>query len=194
MNRSQRWVTAGILCALAVLCVCMTGYVLEKARPENLQAFENRFLDQTLLGWKVKQGEGNVEINEPELIRLTWPQGTAAVVFETQAMPLEDCRRLLVNATIAGQQNANALSRWNYRVWMTLEMAGKEGSKNSSRIEVALESDKDRGRIYAAETSLTGPNAAEQYILQMVIEPLASTDGTLEAGWLEISRWEVYPQ
>lgn len=186
VTKKQRWISLAILIVLAIGSALMTGYVLEKAKPDNLAAFANRFTNQLELGWNVQQGPGWLETGDERHTRLSWETAKERVVFETAVLPAEVCKKLLVNATIGGPQNAYAAGRWNHRIWMELTALKDGAALSSSRIEVTLESDLDRGRIYAVETAAEG---SSQYQVRLIIEPL---NGVAEAGWLDVSKWEVY--
>lgn len=186
MTRRQRLISLMILSALTMISVMMSDYVLQKAEPEKLEAFRNRFWDQRQLCWMIGKGAGKIDGVDEKYARFSWERIEEEIIYETALIPMEDCRRLRVNATIAGPQNAFATGRWNQLIWMEL-FTQKDGELVSSeKIEICLESNKDRGRVYAIECNASGAN---QYQVRLLVQPV---NGIVEEGWLDVSKWEVY--
>lgn len=185
--RKREWMIS--LCMLCVLAVCAAGlsaYVLCKNQPENVEAFENRFLDLTTLAFSGSK-EMQAEIT-PDQLMLSWPQGAEELTLETAVQPLQKpCSEWQLDLGGGGTQNARRKERWGYQVWLEMVMLKDGQQLAAQRTELPLEAERaDRTRVY---TVLADAEGADGWQLRIIIAPV---DGGVSEGSLILKNWEVH--
>lgn len=185
MKRKEWLVSSAILLVLAVVAVAGTIHVMNMQDSERLEQFSNRFVPLSSL--KLNAREDISLTHEEKRTLIQWEDGTSAFEVRTADIPLEQAKRLLVNATLGGTQNGYARSRWGYRIYMELQTLDHGQVIDSHRVEAPFTTyRKDRGRIFAAEANARN---ADAYRVVFTVEPM---DQALPAGEFFISYWEVY--
>lgn len=188
MRRREWRLTALVLGCLALLSAGMTAWVLVKERPENVAAFETRFLDLSSLAFEAQDGLF-MEV-QPDALTLRWEAGSAQPLRAATAVPLEaGASGATLTVYASGQQNALAGERWGYQVWLEWTcLSQTDGHEiDQGRIELPMESDKERSRACAVSVRAE-PGEACSVRAQLCVLPL---DGALEAGWVTLADWEV---
>lgn len=121
MTRTQRWITLGILLALAAMCAFFTAHVLTWQKQERLQAFQNRFADPAR--FFLAPGEGVEMTLEDGRLQTSWEDTQADELrVETEKAVAAQGREICVSVYAGGKQNAWAHARWNYQVWLELSL------------------------------------------------------------------------
>lgn len=185
--QKREWVIS--LCMLCVLAVCAAGlsaFVLSRNQPENVEAFENRFLDLTTLTIS-GSGELQTEITSDQLL-VNWPEGAQELTLETAVQPLEKpCKAWQLDLSGGGTQNAIRKERWGYQVWLEMVMLRDSQQLASQRMELQLEAARaDRTRVYTVFADAEGANG---WKLRIIIAPV---DGAVSEGSLILKNWEVH--
>lgn len=184
MNKRQRIASALILLVIALGSALMIGYVLEKEKPQNIDAFQNRFASLAELGL---EADGAVLTVDGTKAAAAWEACDGEIIIRTAAVPVAASKKVLVNATVGGLQNASKTERWNYQLWMELTTFRDGQTVGTSAIELPLENGKGRGRVYAVQVD----GAADSYQVCLRVTPL---DGKIVSGGLDLSKWEVYAE
>jgi hypothetical protein len=123
------------------------------------------------------------------VLRIEWPQtgvGGARVAARTFPLPRQTTR-LQADMTIGGLQNASGRERSGYVVWFEAELLSDGRVTDTRRIEIPLESEKNRARIYSLLVSIDD-TAADAYRLCLTVEPL---NGGIGQGYLTCGDPEV---
>lgn len=185
MTRTQRWITLGILLALAAMCAFFTAHVLTWQKQERLQAFQNRFADPA--GFFLAPGEGVEMTLEDGRLQASWEDTQADELrVETEKAVAAQGREICVSVYAGGKQNAWADARWNYQVWLDLSLYRDGQEVAAKRAELPLESDKGRARACAVRASAM--DGFDAYAVRVRITPV---DGMIGAGELTLANWEV---
>ena len=188
MHRREWRLTALVLGCLALLSAGMTAWVLVRERPENVAAFETRFLDLSGLAFETQDGL-LMEV-QPEALTIRWEAGGTEPLRAAATVALEpgdSGATLTVYAS--GQQNALAGERWGYQVWLEWTCLSQADGREitQGRIELPMESDKERSRACTVSVCAAAGEACSVRAA-LCVSPL---DGTLEAGWVTLADWEV---
>ena len=186
MQKREWVISICMLCALALCACALTAFALQRNQPENVAAFENRFLDLTTLG--LTASEGIQFQTDGRQLTAEWQESTQEWTLETAVQPLpETCREWQLTLGGGGTQNARQKERWGYQVWLELVMYDQDQPVASNRIELPLETDMaDRTRIYTVRADA---QAADSWQLRVIITPL---DGAVAEGSLILKNWEVH--
>ncbi len=184
MTSKEKRITVLILALLVLTSLVWINQVFQKAKPENLSAFQNRFQNVESMKWTVK-GAAELSVTA-DLLNINWAEGNGAFSLQTDIMPLEVKSTLQVNASVGGTQNASASDRWGFRAWMEIQTMQGTEILYCERIELVLESHKQRNRIFAIEAPAAG---ADGWRIRIIVEPI---EGVLESGTMKLSECEVY--
>ena len=115
MQKREQRLTALLLGCLALVSAAVTVWVSIKEQPQNVAAFETRFLDVTGMGFVAAAG---LEASA-DALTLRWEAGEEPLSVTSAAMPLEaGKRKATLTVYASGAQNALAQSRWGYQVWL----------------------------------------------------------------------------
>lgn len=190
MPRREWRKTAVALGCIALLSAVMTGWVMMKERPENIAAFEERFSDMAGLGF-VAQTDGLALQADTDALTFSWEAGGEEELRAvSKPIPMEKgAREAQLSVYVSGTRNAQAQRRWGWQLW--LEWTAVSPSDGSvleySRIELPLESDKERARACSVSVRIPAGEAAA-CTAALVITPL---NGVREAGTVTLAHWEV---
>lgn len=185
MTRTQRWITLGILLALAAACAFFTAHVLTWQKPDRLHGFENRFVDPAKLGFA--PGEGVEMALADGQLYASWKDTQADALCLTAERAVEaQGRELCVSVYAGGKQNAWADRRWGYQAWLEFALCRDGREVTTLRAELPLESDKERARACAVRAA--AQDGFDTCKMRVWITPL---DGTIAGGELTLSNWEV---
>ncbi len=181
----KEWrVHALMLAVLALISAAWLHDVYWKNKPENIQAFVSRFAAQDSLGWTA-DGEADASA-DAQTMKMTWQAGEGRAEARTAVLPLAECDTLLLSVTATGTPNAAMEHRWGFRAWLEVRTLKGDQLIDSTTIELVLESELGRRRVYALEASA---READGYQAVLTIEPV---DGARGAGTISVSRWEVF--
>lgn len=187
MTKREHWWVVGLLLTLCALSALGVLAVLQKQTPASVAAFADRFVPLDTLGFAAN--EGLTCAVEPSKLTLNWPQGGATpLLAQSGVLPLtRKSDRLQADISIGGTQNADGAQRFGYRVWLSVTLYRQGEPLNAERIEIPLESQKARARLYSLSVAY-GDAAPDGYALQIQVEPLdgAIAPGTLTCAWLEV--------
>ena len=110
MRRREWRLTALVLGCLALLSAGMTAWVLVRERPENVAAFETRFLDLSGLAFEAQDGL-LMEV-QPEALTIRWEAGGTEPLRAAVTAALEPgASGATLTVYASGQQNALAGER-----------------------------------------------------------------------------------
>ena len=188
----REWKTVLILLAcLTALSALGVWFVLFQAAPARVAAFAGRFLDCRALGFTAP--DGITLTAEKDLLRVQWDEGGAnGFEVTSQSIPLNAANRtrVLADARISGTRNADGNKRFGFRAWLEIDLLREGATLKSARMELPLESDKERARLYSLAATYDGlaPDACR---MRLTVEPL---DGSLSPGTLQCAWLEVTPQ
>lgn len=189
MQKRERRLTALLLGCLALVSAAVTAWVCLKEQPGNVAAFETRFLDVSGMGFEA--GEGLALEALPDALTLRWEAGEGAErSAASAAVPLEPgTREATLTVYASGAHNALASERWGYQVWLEWTCLSQEDGHviDTARIELPLESDKERARACAVSVRAE-PEDPCRVQARVLVTPL---DGETAAGHLTLADWEV---
>ena len=185
MTRTQRWITLGILLALAAACAFFTAHVLTWQKPDQLHGFQNRFANPAGLGFR--PGEGVEMALTDGQLRAAWAdtQADALCLAAGEAVAAQGSE-ICVSVYAGGKQNAWASGRWGYQVWLELSLYRDGREVETARAELPLESEKGRARVCAVRAAVR--DGFDAYTMRVWITP---ADGMIAAGELTLANWEV---
>lgn len=186
MQKREQRLTALLLGCLALVSAAVTVWVSIKEQPQNVAAFETRFLDVTGMGFVAAAG---LEASA-DALTLRWEVGEEPLSVTSAAMPLEaDKRKATLTVYASGAQNALAQSRWGYQVWLEWTCLSQADGRviDTARIELPLESDQERARVCAVSVRAE-PDEPCQVRASVMVMPL---EGEMQAGYFTLSDWEV---
>ena len=126
-------------------------------------------------------------------LRITWPEvKTTQVIVNSKIVPLPqpESSMLQVDCYIGGQQNTVDNIRSGYSVWYEIALLKAEVIQNSERVEVPLESVKDRSRLYSIKIPFER-NSIDAYQIRLLVQPVHDV---IEEGYLTCSDLEVIVQ
>lgn len=186
MQKKEWVISICMLCVLALAAAGLSTFVLQKNRPENVAAFENRFLDLADLSIKADE-EMRFEIDGLKL-KAAWQDAADELVLETAVQTLsQPCKEWQLELGGGGLQNARQEERWGYQVWLEMNMLQNGEIIQTKRAELPLESDNpDRTRIYTVRADAV---SADSWKLRVIITPV---DGEVSEGSLILKNWEVH--
>lgn len=182
MNRRQRYLSCFILILLALISALLSICVLEKEKPENVAAFENRFCDLTTLSL---EADGATLQGDSSKYTISWNQLEQTAIVRSGILPVQAEHSFLFNVTLGGTQNALKTDRWNHKIQMELTTFLNGVVAGTQVMEVPMESAKGRARIFAAQIN----GAADSYQVIFRLSPLQET---ASAGTFTIAFWEVH--
>lgn len=190
MPRREWRKTAVALGCIALLSAVMTGWVMMKERPENIAAFEERFSDMAGLGFAA-QTDGLALQADTDALTFSWEAGGEEELRAvSKPIPMEKgAREAQLSVYVSGTRNAQAQRRWGWQLWLEwTAVSPADGSVlEYSRIELPLESDKERARACSVSVRIPAGDAAA-CTAALVITPL---NGVREAGTVTLAHWEV---
>ena len=189
MQKRERRLTALLLGCLALVSAAVTAWVCLKKQPGNVAAFETRFLDVSGMGFEA--GEGLALEAQTDALTLRWEavedvERSAA----SAAIPLEPgTRAATLTVYASGTHNALASERWGCQIWLEWTCLSQEDGRviDTARIELPLESDKERARACALSVRAE-PEEPCRVQARVLVTPL---DGETAAGYLTLADWEV---
>ena len=189
MQKRERRLTALLLGCLALVSAAVTAWVCLKEQPGNVAAFETRFLDVSGMGFEA--GEGLALEALPDALTLRWEAGEGAErSAASAAVPLEPgTRAATLTVYASGTHNALASERWGCQIWLEWTCLSQEDGRviDTARIELPLESDKERARVCAVSVRAE-PEEPCRVQARVLVTPL---DGETAAGYLTLADWEV---
>lgn len=189
MQKRERRLTALLLGCLALVSAAVTAWVCLKEQPGNVAAFETRFLDVSEIGFEA--GEGLALEALPDALTLRWEAGEDVErSAASAAIPLEPgTRAATLTVYASGTHNALASERWGCQIWLEWTCLSQEDGRviGTARIELPLESDKERARVCALSVRAE-PEEPCRVQARVLVTPL---DGETAAGYLTLADWEV---
>ena len=189
MHKRERRLTALLLGCLALVSAAVTAWVCLKEQPGNVAAFETRVLDVSEMGFEA--GEGLALEALPDALTLRWEAGEDVErSAASAAIPLEPgTRAATLTVYASGTHNALASERWGCQIWLEWTCLSQEDDRviDTARIELPLESDKERARACALSVR-TEPEEPCRVQARVLVTPL---DGETAAGYLMLADWEV---
>ena len=189
MQKRERRLTALLLGCLALVSAAVTAWVCLKEQPGNVAAFETRFLDVSEIGFEA--GEGLALEALPDALTLRWEAGEDVErSAASAAIPLEPgTRAATLTVYASGTHNALASERWGCQIWLEWTCLSQEDGRviGTARIELPLESDKERARACALSVRAE-PEEPCRVQARGLVTPL---DGETAAGYLTLADWEV---
>lgn len=186
--RSRAWrQTAGVLCLLALFSAALTAWTLRQQAPERIAAFQDRF--QNLSQLDISASNGVVLAVEGDTLEATWEESADERIIHCGTYLICNTdQEVELSLYAGGTQNASRQNRWRYQVWLEAESLDAEGELvTSARMELALESDKERKRPYTLAFQPGGQACSIR--VRIRVTPL---DGSVASGSLTISNWEVF--
>lgn len=190
MPRREWRKTAVALGCIALLSAVMTGWVMMKERPENIAAFEKRFSDMAGLGFAA-QMDGLALQADTDALTFSWEAGGEEELRAvSKPIPMEKgAHEAQLSVYVSGTRNAQAQRRWGWQLWLEwTAVSPADGSVlEYSRIELPLESDKERARACSVSVRIPAGEAVA-CTAALVITPL---NGVREAGTVTLAHWEV---
>ena len=189
MQKRERRLTALLLGCLALVSAAVTAWVCLKEQPGNVAAFETRFLDVSEMGFEA--GEGLALEALPDALTLRWEAGEDVErSAASAAIPLEPgTRAATLTVYASGTHNALASERWGCQIWLEWTCLSERDGRviDTTRIELPLESDKERARACALSVRAE-PDELCQVRASVMVMPL---EGEMQAGYFTLSDWEV---
>ena len=187
MKKRERLIIVGLLACLSLLSALGVWAVTQKADAQQTAAFASRFADCTALGITATQGVTlAVEANA---LTATWPQTAAplSVASHPLALATPAHSSLQADVYIGGTQNARGAARFGFRAWLTVTLYRDGAVTQTARVEIPLESDKERARLYSVRVPYGTP-APDHYALGWAVEPIVGVTGAgkLTVAWLEV--------
>lgn len=185
MQKREWVISLCLLCVLACVSAGITAFVLHQNQPDNIAAFENRFLN--LLELDITSQE-NMEISvSQQEAAFAWPAGTQAMVASTAEQPLPSgCDDWQITLGGGGDPNGFQDQREGYQVWLRLCMIRDGEILGETWTEMPLLAERaDRTRIYTVRAKAEN---ADRWRLDVIITPMKDH---LEAGTLTLKNWEV---
>lgn len=186
--RSGSWrQTVGILCLLALFSAALTAWALRQQAPERIAAFQDRFQDLSQLD--ISASDGVVLTVEGDALEATWKEGADERIIHCGTYLICNTdQEVELSLYVGGTQNASRQNRWGYQVWLEAESLDAQGELvTSARMELALESDKERKRPCTLAFQPGGEACSIRVCIR--VTPL---DGSVASGSLTISNWEVF--
>lgn len=154
-----------------------------------LQRLKRGFLDVSGMGFEA--GEGLALEALPDALTLRWEAGEGTErSAASAAVPLEPgTREATLTVYASGAQNALSSERWGYQVWLEWTCLSERDGRviDTARIELPLESDKERARACAVSVRAE-PEEPCRVQARVLVTPL---DGETAAGHLTLADWEV---
>lgn len=186
MQKKEWVISLCMLCVLALAAAGISAYVIRRNQPDEVAAFENRFLDMTILGWQAPDG---VELSvSARSLTAEWPSGNKTVEIRTGVMPLpEGCRDYQITLGAGGTPNGFQKDSWGFQAWLELRLMNGEETVSVQRTEMPLLAERDdRTRIYTVRAKA---EEADGWQLCVRITPV---DGTASEGTITLKNWEVH--
>ena len=185
MNRKEWRVTVVILVFLIVFSILGVLYVQQKETPANLAILAKRAEVFADLGFS--SGENVTVTPDDTNLSITWNETQAdSIDIVSQIMPLSDARtgQFQVDVYLGGTQNVFDAQTVAYQVWLEAELLQNGTPVAQTRIQVPLESNKDRARLYSIIVPY-GDTRPDAYRIHFRVTPI---NGMIAKGTLSCSN------
>lgn len=182
MKRTLCW-----LGFLALVAYAIAGSIALYRQGDARAVLAGRFLDMEALSLRCNGGEVSAE-GKKAVIR--WEACERESLTATSiSIPLHGGadRGIQLDIDIGGAQNAQGLTRTGYRVWLEASLLDSNGDALAvQRVEVPLESENERSRLYSLIVRATERAAAWRLAVSV-----DAGQPSLPAGYIELSYAEV---